>query len=100
MVQIFIEGLKPEIKNEIIKKSWLTLADAFNKAEELEKHAEQKVLASTKINETSVDYMGNTSNRGNYGTRRGQTRGRGNKPQNQQRRGYNQTFNQQIGGYN
>ena len=35
---------------------------------------EQKALASTKINETSVDYMGNTSNHGNYGAQRGQTR--------------------------
>jgi hypothetical protein len=65
LVQIFIEGLKPEIKNEMIKKSWLTLADAFDKEEELEKHAEQKALESTKIYETSVDYMGSTSNRGN-----------------------------------
>ena len=58
MVQIFIEGLKPEIKNEMIKKS-------FNKAGELEKLAEQKAMSSSKIIETSADYMGNTSNRGN-----------------------------------
>jgi hypothetical protein len=82
MVQIFIEGLKPEIKNETIKKSRLTLSEAFNKAEELEKQADQKALAATKINETSVDYMGNKSNHGNYGAQRGQARGRGNKPQN------------------
>jgi hypothetical protein len=78
----------------------LTLADAFDKAEELEKHAKQKVLAPTKINETSVDYMHSTSNRGNYGAQRGQSGGRGNKPQNQQRGGYNQNSNQQKGGSN
>jgi hypothetical protein len=52
MVQIFIECLNPEIKNEMIKTSWLSLANAFDKAEELEKHTEQKALATTKINET------------------------------------------------
>jgi hypothetical protein len=57
MVQIFIEGLKPKIKDEMIKKSGLTLADAFDKPEQLKKLAEQKALASTKINETSVDYI-------------------------------------------
>jgi hypothetical protein len=68
----------------------LTLSDAFNRAEELEKHAEQKALAATKINETSVDYIGSTSNRGSFGAQRGQAKGRG-KPQNQQRGGYTPT---------
>jgi hypothetical protein len=53
----------------------LTLSDAFNRAEELEKHAEQKGLAATKLNETSVDYLGNTSNHGSYGAQRGQAKG-------------------------
>jgi hypothetical protein len=39
MVQIFIEGLKPELKNEMIKTSKISLAQAFERAEELEKHA-------------------------------------------------------------
>jgi hypothetical protein len=76
------------------------LAEAFDKAEGLKKHAEQKALAFTKNNETSVDYMGSTSNHGNYGAQRGQFRGRGGRPQNKQRGGYNQTSNQQRGGSN
>jgi hypothetical protein len=87
MVQIFNEGLKPEIKNEMIKKSRLSLADTFDKAEKFQMHAEQKALASTKMNETSVDYMGSTSNYGNYGAQSGQFRDRGGKPKNQQRGG-------------
>jgi hypothetical protein len=85
MVQVFIEGLKSDIKNEMIKKSWLSLADTFDRAEELEKHAEQKALAAAKINETSVDYMGSSHPRGNSNTQRGQFKGRGGKPQYQQR---------------
>jgi hypothetical protein len=54
----------------------LSLADAFDKAEEIKKHSEQKALAATKINETSVDYIESTSNRGKFGTQRGQFRGR------------------------
>jgi hypothetical protein len=100
MVQIFIDGLKPEIKNEMLESSWLTLSCAFKKADELENHAEQQALATTNINETSVDYMGNTSNHGNYGVQRGQNRGRANKSQNQQRGGYTNTSTQPRGGHN
>ncbi len=31
MAQILIEGLKPEVTNEMIKKSWGSLAQAFDK---------------------------------------------------------------------
>jgi hypothetical protein len=71
MVQIFIEGLKLEFKNEMIKTSCVSLAQAFDRAKELEKHAEQKELAATKINETSVDYMSSTSKR-SQGAQKGQ----------------------------
>jgi hypothetical protein len=52
MVQILIEGLK----TEMIKTSWVSLAQAFDRAEKLEKHAVHKALAATKISETLVDY--------------------------------------------
>jgi hypothetical protein len=43
------------------------LAQAFDRAEELDKHAEQKAQAATKINETSVDCMSTTANKSNQG---------------------------------
>ncbi len=52
MVQILIKGLNPDIKNKMIKESWVSIAKALHKAEELEKNAEQKALGATKINET------------------------------------------------
>jgi hypothetical protein len=57
-VQIFIEGLKPKIKNEMIKISWVPQTQAFNRAEELEQLAELKAMSGIKINETSVYYVG------------------------------------------
>ena len=42
MVQIFVEGLKQEIKQDINKQAWLTFNDAFRHAQNLEKLAEQK----------------------------------------------------------
>jgi hypothetical protein len=49
----------------MIETSLVSLAQAFDRAEELEKHAEQKALAATKINVTSVN---NTiARRGNKG---------------------------------
>jgi hypothetical protein len=53
MVQIYIEGLKPEIRNQMIKKSRVSrvsLAKTFDKAEELEKHREQKLWQQQKKN--------------------------------------------------
>jgi hypothetical protein len=41
MVRIFIKGLKPEFINEMITTSWVSLAQTFDRPEELEKHAEQ-----------------------------------------------------------
>jgi hypothetical protein len=60
-----------------MKTSWLSVAQVFNRAEELEKHVEQKALAESKLNEFSVDYMGNTSN--NRGAQKAHNRGRGKK---------------------
>jgi hypothetical protein len=100
MVPIFNEGLIPDIKNEMIKQSWLSMGDAFDKADELEKHTEQRALSAAKINETSVDYMGNTSNHDSNPNLRNQSQGRGGRSQNHQRRGYNQTSNQQRYNYN
>jgi hypothetical protein len=42
MLQIFIKGLKPEIKNEKIKKLCVSLAQVFDKAEELKKSLQNK----------------------------------------------------------
>jgi hypothetical protein len=55
LIVFFNERLKPEINNEMIKTSWLSLAQAFSRSEELEKLAKQKTLTATKINEPSVD---------------------------------------------
>jgi hypothetical protein len=57
MAQTFIQGLKPEIKTEMLKTT-------FNRAE-------QKAQIVTKINETSADYMGTTANKENQGAQRG-----------------------------
>jgi hypothetical protein len=50
LVQIFIKGLKPDIKNKMIKQSWTSLEQVFEKTKELEKLAKQKAISSTKIN--------------------------------------------------
>jgi hypothetical protein len=76
MVKISNKSLNPEFKNEMIKTSWVSLTQAFEVAQELEKHAEQKALEATKIYETSVDYMSTTAKKGNQGAPRGQ-KGRG-----------------------
>ena len=59
MVQIFIEGLKAEIKNEMMKTNWSSLNEAFIKAEQLERLAEQRRISSgIKVDEVQVDYVG------------------------------------------
>ena len=75
LVQVFIDGLKPDIKNEMIKKNYTSISEAYNKAKELERHAEQKV-AATKVSEVKVDYLGSQSGRGsNRGKPNSQSRG-------------------------
>jgi hypothetical protein len=64
MAQTFIEGLKPEFKNEMIKTSWVSIAQAFDELE-------QKAQAATKINETYGVYRATTTNRGNQGAQQG-----------------------------
>jgi hypothetical protein len=53
----------------------------LTKQKNLKKHTEQKALAATKINKSSVDYLGSTSNRGHQ---KGQNKSRGGKPHGQQ----------------
>jgi hypothetical protein len=83
MVQIFIEGLKPEIRNEMTEKSWVSLAKPFDKAEELGKQVEQKAMAATKINKYSVNYMSSfLGQKGSASAQKGQNKNQGdNKPQ-------------------
>jgi hypothetical protein len=63
MFQIFVNGLKPELKHEMNKQAWLTINNAFMKAQTLEKLAEQKKNQST-VAEVKVDYIGPQSGRG------------------------------------
>jgi hypothetical protein len=69
----------------LIKASWVSLAQAFSKAEKLKNPTEPKAVTAIKIDKTSVDYIRTTANRGiQKGQARGQG-GRGNNAQNQSR---------------
>jgi hypothetical protein len=46
MLKFFIEGFKPKTKNKMIKTAWLSLAQAFDRVKESDKHAKQKALAA------------------------------------------------------
>jgi hypothetical protein len=74
IVQIFVEGLKPELLNEMNKQAWLTINDAFRRAQTLEKLSEQKKNQST-VSGVKVNYISPQSGRG-APAHRGQSRGR------------------------
>jgi hypothetical protein len=58
MVQIFIEGLKTGIKNEMIKTLCYPLPRHLTEQKKLEKHAEQKAVPATQIKENSIGLYG------------------------------------------
>jgi hypothetical protein len=73
MVQLFVEGLKPELKHKMNKQAWLTINDEFRKTETLDKLAEQK-KNQLKISQLKVNCIGPQSGRG-APANKGQSRG-------------------------
>ena len=99
MVQIFVEGLKPELKHEMNKQAWLTIHDAFRKAQTLEKLAEQKKAQST-VADINVDYVGPQSGRGTNSSQNYRGQSRGGRGQNQAQQGQAHTQNNNVSNNN